>query len=93
MSQPTHEHDCTECVFLGTTIGGGRIHDLYYHASVTGGDDTLIARRSSEGADYSSCPVSFARPNGTAELWAAKALWEKARDPLDQLEDITKGGT
>src|SRR3546814_9460612 len=52
MTKPTHKHACTSCIFLGSTIGGGKIFDLYAHRSTRPGDisrdATLIARRSEE---------------------------------------------
>lgn len=46
---PRHKHDCTACTFLGHH---GKA-DLYFCGKQPGGA-TLIARHSSEGADYAS---------------------------------------
>ena len=45
---PKFRHDCTQCEFLGTFHG----LDHYRCGSELG--DSLIARRSDEGSDYSS---------------------------------------
>lgn len=66
--KPHWKHDCEECIFLGTTIGGGQLVDLYVHG------DTLISRRSDEGADYFSAPREVVHPTGHSELWAAHSL-------------------
>lgn len=53
---PRYEHDCTCCVFLGRYDEGDRPYDLYYHPD-TGESRywiTIVARYSSEGANYMS---------------------------------------
>ncbi len=81
---PKYFHDCTDCIFLGNCIGGGRIFDLYACKSKIIGDisrdASLVARRSNKPSDYYSTIAQMAHPEGHAELWAAKALWE--RHPL-----------
>jgi hypothetical protein len=47
MEEPLYIHDCDECVFLGTFEG----NDLYRCGMPV---ETVIARRSSSGPDYSS---------------------------------------
>lgn len=77
--KPQWKHDCTKCRFLGQTIGGKRLVDLYVCESVLENDATLIARYSDEDSDYAACPsTSMAHPNGHAELFAAKALYEES---------------
>lgn len=73
---PLYEHDCENCVFLGQTIGGGRISDLYF-CPTEPFEGSVIARFSSEGSDYESCPWHLARPEGYAELWVARTLAEQ----------------
>ena len=68
---PAYKHDCSRCQFLGQTIGGGKIHDLYLHP---GPNETVIARFSDNGPDYYSTPIEYARPDGHSELWAAATL-------------------
>ena len=46
MTPPRYEHDCEGCIFLGRHAAA----DLYYCPH----EPTVIARRSSEGGDYSS---------------------------------------
>lgn len=65
---PTWKHDCIKCKFLGQTIGGGKIFDLYVHG------DTVLARFSNTGEDYYSILATLAHPNGHAELWAAASI-------------------
>lgn len=66
------EHDCAECVYLGTVLAGGRMADLYFHAN----PPTVIARRSSDGWDYISGMIcSYGRE---AELTLARLLAEQA---------------
>ena len=73
---PRYIHDCSKCRFLGYTIGGGIVHDLYYCDTVLG---TVVARYGSEGSEYYSCPVQYANPRGHAELWAAKCILEEEK--------------
>lgn len=72
-----YAHDCKACVFLGCTIGGGRMVDLYYHESPS--HVTLIARYGSDGPEYLSTHHDYARPRGHAELWAAATLFNLKR--------------
>lgn len=60
---PIHEHDCTNCVFLGTQDN----HDLYFCPTGGGGSVTVLARSGPDG-DYESGMV-FAT-NGTSPLLA-----------------------
>ena len=56
LEQPVHEHDCTECVFLGSFISvKSETYDMYIHPS---GDRTLIARYGTLG-EYISCPLAY----------------------------------
>ena len=61
-SQPRYTHDCTECVFLG------RYGPWDLYADVE--QDTVVARRSSEGSDYLSGRGYHHDPLATAEAWA-----------------------
>lgn len=54
--RPRHDHDCTNCVFLGT-FGE---HDLY--VCVTGEKDKDIVARFGADGDYSSYPVRPGMP-------------------------------
>lgn len=49
IEEPLHTHDCERCTFLGSY----QMHDLYY-CTHGGLPDTVIARRSSAGEDYTS---------------------------------------
>jgi hypothetical protein len=46
--KPRYEHDCTHCVFVGRY----KEYDLYVHPSEK--YNTVVARYSSEGGEYSS---------------------------------------
>lgn len=48
IEKPKFKHDCESCVFLGRFEGA----DLYYCAGQR--TETIVARFSSEGADYTS---------------------------------------
>jgi NCAIR mutase (PurE)-related protein len=61
-----YEHDCDRCTFLGEH---GAV-DLYVCAR-NGAADTVIARRSDEGSDYSSGLV-FAHTGAIPDLTEAK---------------------
>lgn len=50
LMKPQFEHDCDNCEFLGHVIINDEGADLYYCAR----EPTVIARRSSDGPDYSS---------------------------------------
>lgn len=63
--KPFFEHDCESCKFLGHY----KNQDLYFCENEF--DSTVIARRSSDGPDYSSGMV-FATPDGSAPLYEAK---------------------
>ena len=54
---PLYEHDCNECVYLGELDGS----DLYYHPDSGPLTETVIARHSSDGPDYTSGMV-FSKP-------------------------------
>ncbi len=73
MTKPKYLHDCERCEFLGQTIGGGRIHDLYVHRNGDG-YDTIIARYGDSGPEYYSSLVQYAQPGGHAELFVAAAM-------------------
>jgi hypothetical protein len=84
MDEPEFTHDCTKCKFLGRTIGGGRMADLYYcESTLSPAMDTLIARYGNDGPEYYSTHPSVARPNGHAELWAARTLWVEMQVKLN----------
>lgn len=54
---PKYQHDCETCTFLGTVSSvdrPGQEIDLYFHRTVSRFSPTVIARYSSEGADYGS---------------------------------------
>jgi hypothetical protein len=72
---PPWQHDCDRCRYLGQTIGGGRIVDLYVHDESD--PPTLIARFGSNGPDYLSTPAGYARASGHSELLAAAHLWRE----------------
>ncbi|MBT4187631.1 MAG: hypothetical protein HOE14_10520 [Gemmatimonadales bacterium] len=58
-AKPVHEHDCVNCTFLGTsTTQSGEAVDHYFCAIDTA--QSLVARRSSDGPDYSSLEVGLA---------------------------------
>lgn len=75
--KPQWKHDCTNCRFLGLTIGGGHLADLYVCEGSDPGDrdPTILARFSDEGSDYLSCPLEGAHPGGHSELWAAASIY------------------
>ena len=77
--KPLYAHDCLACRFIGQTIGGQKIHDLYIHSGPS--EDTVVARYGNEGPEYISRPIQDVRPQGHAELWAAKTWGWHARDP------------
>lgn len=63
MEEPTYEHDCEACIFLGVDgpQEGERLVnavDMYAHASLHGGV-TLIRRYSSIGYDYASTNTRY----------------------------------
>jgi len=54
---PMHEHDCARCVYIATVHevkNYPRIWDAYWCPSYDGGRPTVIARYTSDPADYSS---------------------------------------
>jgi len=65
---PRYEHDCTSCIFLGQS---GKA-DLYA-CQVRGRVDTVIARYSDEGSDYSS-GILFADKEGPINEAFERAL-------------------
>ena len=75
---PAHTHDCTECVYLGQCIGGGKLVDLYYHANPR--HVTLIARYGDEASEYLSIDEDYVTPTGHAELWAAATLFRARQE-------------
>lgn len=70
MTTPKFQHDCARCIFLGQTIGGGRLFDCY---ACEGAVVTMVARYGDDGPEYYS--TVRARPTGHAELFAAAAMW------------------
>jgi hypothetical protein len=77
MSKPEFRHDCKKCEFLGRTIGGGKMFDLYVHMpSLSLYGPTLIARYGNEGSEYYSGPIEYISAYGHAELFVAKHLFE-----------------
>jgi hypothetical protein len=63
MMKPIHDHDCSQCQFLGTVVmADGRTADWYRHPKTLKGSVTIVARYSSDGADYSSMPLSMLSP-------------------------------
>jgi hypothetical protein len=75
---PKWRHDCDRCRFLGQTIGGGRLTDLYV-CDTRGPDSSpsVIARFSDDGPDYYSIDANYAHANGHSELFAAAYLWRR----------------
>jgi hypothetical protein len=63
---PKYTHDCDACTFLGPyTYDAPMVEgteeitaDLWYCSTAAGGP-TLIARFSSDGPDYGSCPINI----------------------------------
>src|SRR3990167_2809320 len=53
MNKPKYQHDCDECVFLGT-FQNEQDTDLYWCGEKKGILPTVIARFSDEGSDYAS---------------------------------------
>jgi hypothetical protein len=76
---PQWQHDCDRCRYLGQTIGGGRITDLYVCGEVNR-VPTLIARFSSDGPDYYSTDPAYASANGHSELFAAAQLYRQVKE-------------
>jgi hypothetical protein len=77
---PTWKHDCNRCKFLGQTIGGKHVVDLYVCETSPERSPTLVARYSDEGPDYASIDANYAHANGHSELFAAAWLWRKSED-------------
>lgn len=71
--KPLFTHDCERCRFLGSVISPetSEVSDLYVCEGGTLGQ-TVVARWSSLGPDYSSCPVGIQTTVKT--LQAAKLL-------------------
>lgn len=89
--KPRHTHDCDTCEFLGRLdyfdpwSETWQETDLYFCAKAdryAGG--TLIARRSSEGSDYSSVPRTF------AERWAETFPWSTAGPAIVAASNLLK---
>lgn len=82
--EPKYAHNCEKCRFLGQTIGGQKIHDLYV-CDTLGPDrsPTLIARYGDEGGEYLSVDANYAHANGHAELFAAADLWRKQERTIE----------
>jgi hypothetical protein len=76
-AMPKFAHYCNKCQFLGQTIGNKRIVDLYACETSPLDGPSLVARYSDKDSDYASCNIQYARPEGHAELWAAKELWQR----------------
>lgn len=51
---PVFKHDCTHCQYVGHVISDRGRNDLYYHHDERPFFCTVVARRSSDGGDYSS---------------------------------------
>ena len=68
--KPNYTHDCKQCLFLGEIVAGGKLCDLYFCPQ--GGLTTVIARYSSEGADYASGMPAVGLYSGSAELIVAR---------------------
>lgn len=83
MNEPRWKHDCTKCKFLGQTIAGGNVNDLYVCDQGMKAI-TLIARYSDNGPDYYSMAPSFINAaDCMAELFVAKALYEESLNVPD----------
>ena len=97
---PTHEHDCTECVFLGAVDRNGRHGDVY---ACPQGPGTVLVRWSSEPSDNTTTPLSammsgrYAWQRDAAEM---VALFQGVdlpatfflTDPRDTLDDPDYSG-
>ena len=56
MTEPRYEHDCDKCKYLGRW----NEHDLWFCPQGSlGGKGSILARVSSEPADYQSIPVAL----------------------------------
>lgn len=75
---PRWQHDCKRCRFLGQTIGGGRLHDLYVHERDDNRSPTVIARYGDDRHDYYAIDVNYAHTTGHSELFAAAHLWRQS---------------
>ena len=71
------KHNCDKCTWLGQTIGGGKLVDLYQCNS------SLVARYGNGPGQYYSCDQEQARPEGHAELWVAKH-WATGNLPIKE---------
>lgn len=56
--KPNYLHDCTKCLYMGTT-GGHEIIDWYMHDNSFPLGPTIIARYGDDGAAYSSYPSAI----------------------------------
>ena len=56
--KPRFTHDCTRCRFLGTTIVGARLYDLYFCEA---SDDLVTARFGDDPSDCYTLPLAAAR--------------------------------
>ena len=72
MDTPIHQHDCDNCKFLGSVIGGGKMHDMY---SCTTERGTSVVARYGEEGEYFSSDISRVTAFGHAELFVAKHLF------------------
>lgn len=63
-ADPLFQHDCERCTFLGSY----QEQDLY-HCLQSNLGPTVIARRSSEGSDYSSGFIFVQRDPALREAW------------------------
>ena len=84
---PAYKHDCDHCTFLGAvTNPDGKLIDLYV---CEGQIDTIIARYSSDGADYASAETSSAMMSiSHPELRMAAALVNHKRQHGDTHPDL-----
>ena len=57
---PRFQHDCEQCVFLGTVNINTAFADIYFHKSKD--DVTIIARTDDEGSEYCSSPLEWVSP-------------------------------
>lgn len=98
--KPAYRHDCEACQYIGQTIGGGKLVDLYAHRSTRLGDisrdASLIARYGDDGPEYwSAVSQMISADTCHAELLVAKVIWENLirtienRSPCDPIFNKT----
>lgn len=65
--RPVHQHDCTTCKYLATTIDHRNCAvDWYVHAFTS--HTTIIARHGNSGSNYTSYPDFILQPQYDANL-------------------------